>query len=202
MTQIRAAAPRVVVVIGSAFQARTPKNPFTWQERTDMIRQTLSAADQERTTFLPIRDYYDEEAWLQAVRTGVEALSGQRTSICLIGHFDAHGARFDARDERRVARINAELARFAGEHDKLRFAGVDLLFGADDVNVQGMYGFSHDEFPQCLLERLRFLERFFDVGDRVGVIFVRGGVGAADRYADRRRKRHAFESRKHMFDTA
>ena len=81
------AAPRVVVVIGSAFQARTPKNPFTWQERADMVRQSLSAADQERTTFLPIRDYYDEEKWLLAVRRGVESISGQSASICLIGHF-------------------------------------------------------------------------------------------------------------------
>lgn len=80
-------APRVVVVIGSAFQARTPKNPFTWQERADMIRQSLSAADQERTTFLPIRDFYDEEKWLHAVRRGVESISGQSASICLVGHF-------------------------------------------------------------------------------------------------------------------
>lgn len=80
-------APRMVVVIGSAFQARTPKNPFTWQERADMIRQCLSTADQERTTFLPIRDYYDEEKWLQAVRRDVASLSGQPSSICLLGHF-------------------------------------------------------------------------------------------------------------------
>ncbi|MBP7483785.1 MAG: bifunctional nicotinamide-nucleotide adenylyltransferase/Nudix hydroxylase [Aquabacterium sp.] len=80
-------APRVVLVIGSAFQARTPKNPFTWQERADVIRQTLSSEDQARTTFLPIRDYYDEEKWLQAVRSGVERLAAQRTGICVIGHF-------------------------------------------------------------------------------------------------------------------
>lgn len=87
LKQALEAAPRVVVVIGSAFQARTPKNPFTWQERADMIRQTLSDAELARTTFLPIRDYYDEEKWLQAVRNGVETLSGQHASICLIGHF-------------------------------------------------------------------------------------------------------------------
>lgn len=87
LKQALEAAPRVVVVIGSAFQARTPKNPFTWQERADMIRQTLSDAELARTTFLPIRDYYDEAKWQQAVRNGVETLSGQHASICLIGHF-------------------------------------------------------------------------------------------------------------------
>ena len=81
------AAPRVVVVIGSAFQARTPKNPFTWQERADMIRQSLSTADQERTSFLPIRDYYDEEKWVQAVRREVAPLADNCSSICLVGHF-------------------------------------------------------------------------------------------------------------------
>ena len=59
-------------------------------------------------------------------------------------YFDAHRARFDAGDQRRVARINTELARFAGQHHELRFAGVNLLFGANDVYVQGVYGFGHD----------------------------------------------------------
>ena len=30
LTRALAIAPRCVVVVGSAFQARTPKNPFTW----------------------------------------------------------------------------------------------------------------------------------------------------------------------------
>ena len=50
---------------------------------------------------------------------------------------DAHRARLDARDERRVARIDAELARFARQHDELRLAGEDALLGADDVDVDG-----------------------------------------------------------------
>ena len=40
-----AAAPLCIVVLGSAHQARTPKNPFTWQERAEMIRLALSEAD-------------------------------------------------------------------------------------------------------------------------------------------------------------
>ena len=44
-------APRCVVVLGSAHQARTPKNPWTWQERAEMIRLALSAADRDRVQF-------------------------------------------------------------------------------------------------------------------------------------------------------
>ncbi len=39
-------APHCVVVIGSAHQARTPKNPFTWAERAEMIRLALKPEDQ------------------------------------------------------------------------------------------------------------------------------------------------------------
>ncbi|HKX41495.1 MAG TPA: bifunctional nicotinamide-nucleotide adenylyltransferase/Nudix hydroxylase [Burkholderiaceae bacterium] len=92
-------APRCVVVIGSAFQARSPKNPFTWSERAEMIRQHLAAADRERVLFVPIRDYYDEARWTAAVRAGVaDVLAGARRGIdndtepaadeiALVGHF-------------------------------------------------------------------------------------------------------------------
>ena len=35
-------APQGILVIGSAHQARTPKNPFSWQERAEMVRLTLT----------------------------------------------------------------------------------------------------------------------------------------------------------------
>lgn len=92
LTQALALAPRCIVVIGSAFQARTPKNPFTWSERVEMIRLCLSEADRARVRFLPMRDHYDESRWAHAVREGVEALfvdaGGVRpTGVTLIGHF-------------------------------------------------------------------------------------------------------------------
>ena len=74
LQQALALAPRCVVVIGSAQQARTPKNPFTWAERADMIVQALAPPDRQRVQFLPMRDYYDEARWAAAVRTGVAAL--------------------------------------------------------------------------------------------------------------------------------
>ena len=62
------AAPRCVVVIGSAFQARTPKNPFTWTERAEMIRLALPEDQRERVRCVPMRDYYDEARWVASVR--------------------------------------------------------------------------------------------------------------------------------------
>lgn len=84
-------APQCVVVIGSAHQARTPKNPFTWAERAEMIRLALPEADRSRVRFLPVRDHYDEARWVRAVREGVAATAGAdrghgQPAVALVGH--------------------------------------------------------------------------------------------------------------------
>ncbi len=80
-------APTVVVVIGSAWQARTPRNPCTWQERAEMIRLALPDDARERVRFLPMRDYYDEARWVQAVQRGVRDLCGEAVRVALVGHY-------------------------------------------------------------------------------------------------------------------
>lgn len=87
-------AATVVVVLGSSFQARTPKNPFTWQERKAMIESALGSEKQGRVFFLPIADFYDENRWVHAVENGVQALLKQKIKpakaapkIALIAHF-------------------------------------------------------------------------------------------------------------------
>lgn len=83
-----ASAPQCVVVLGSAHQARTPRNPFTWQERAEMIRLALSEEERARVKFLPLRDYYDTQRWVQAVQAGVVRLAGLQASasVALVGH--------------------------------------------------------------------------------------------------------------------
>lgn len=82
-------AARVIVVIGSAFRSRNPQNPFTWQERRDMILSTLSERDTSRVHFLPVRDYFDDDSWNEAVKTGVRQLTEANacadTAITLVG---------------------------------------------------------------------------------------------------------------------
>ena len=80
-------APQVIIVVGSAWQARSPKNPFTWQEREAMLLGALPEADCGRVQVLPVRDYYNEAVWVQAVRRGVAEHTAPGARIALVGHF-------------------------------------------------------------------------------------------------------------------
>ena len=80
-------AQSVVVVIGSSFHARSPKNPFTWQERAAMIAGTLAESDRDRVSFIPVRDYYEDNRWASVVRGAVEKHIGSNKRVALIGHF-------------------------------------------------------------------------------------------------------------------
>lgn len=82
-----AQAQQVVVVLGSAHQARSPKNPFTWQERAAMVQASLTPAERARVHCIPVRDHYNEARWVEAVRAGVQALVPPGAAIALVGHF-------------------------------------------------------------------------------------------------------------------
>ena len=52
-----------------------------------MIGATLPADDRERIHFVPMRDYYDDGLWADAVRAAVEALGYAPSKTALIGYF-------------------------------------------------------------------------------------------------------------------
>ena len=79
-------ARRCLVVIGSAHQARSAKNPFTWEERAEMIRLSLPEADRARVKFLPVRDCYDPSRWVHTVQEGIAAAGQRGARVALVGH--------------------------------------------------------------------------------------------------------------------
>ena len=79
------AAPKVIVVIGSAWRARDARNPFTWQERQQQFEAVLAPDERSRVTFLPVRDYFDDEKWNAAVRAGVARVAQRTDSVTLVG---------------------------------------------------------------------------------------------------------------------
>ena len=78
----------LVIVLGSARAARTPKNPFTEVERRTMLVEALRevGVPLERLMFAHVRDLYGMDAWANAVRAAVARSTGGARDIVLVGH--------------------------------------------------------------------------------------------------------------------
>jgi bifunctional NMN adenylyltransferase/nudix hydrolase len=80
-------APRCAVLIGSAHNARSPRNPFTFTERMETIRLALAEDERSRVDFVAVRDAYDEKRWVANVQAAVARLAGSTAArIVLVGH--------------------------------------------------------------------------------------------------------------------
>ena len=144
-------APQVIVVIGSAWQARSPKNPFTWQEREAMLRAALPPADGARVQVLPVRDYYNEAVWVQAVRQGVARLTALGANIGLVGHFkDATSGYLSAFPSWQLIHIERQ-----GRIDATAIR--DAYFGATPATARAAVEPLADEIPKSTMATL---ERF------------------------------------------
>ncbi len=93
-----AESDRVVILIGSAHRPPCVRNPWSFREREDMIRSTLSAAENERVHVAPIMDAtYNDDLWIANVQKCVNGIvAGHHTQphrepkIGLIGHAKDH----------------------------------------------------------------------------------------------------------------
>ncbi|MFC6634405.1 bifunctional nicotinamide-nucleotide adenylyltransferase/Nudix hydroxylase [Microbulbifer taiwanensis] len=91
-------ADRLILLIGSSWQPRNPRNPWSHQEREQMVRACLSEEDNRRLLCLPLMDVpYNDEAWVRNVQSTVSGMvtahyttPHRRARIALIGHRKDH----------------------------------------------------------------------------------------------------------------
>lgn len=80
-------AKEVIVVVGSSFAARNIRNPFTFEERKQMIKAVYPS---DRVKVVPVCDYpYDDNKWVAAVQSVVYSAMSYTPDpirIGLIGH--------------------------------------------------------------------------------------------------------------------
>lgn len=86
-------AKEVIIVVGSSFAARNIRNPFTFEERKQMIEsayQYRSDIHPSRIKIVPVSDYpYDDNKWVSAVQSVVYSamrFTPDPVRIGLIGH--------------------------------------------------------------------------------------------------------------------
>lgn len=81
-------ADNVIMLIGSANLPRSLRNPFTVEERTQMIKGAYSDEAAARVHCVGLDDaLYNDTRWLQCVQTAVHSVTGDLSAdIALIGH--------------------------------------------------------------------------------------------------------------------
>jgi len=81
-----AMADTLIILIGSVDQPRSQKNPWSYKERRQMIRASLTQEQNSRVKIAALRDYHDDRQWVKAVQKRVKNMAQGRGSIVLIGH--------------------------------------------------------------------------------------------------------------------
>ncbi len=81
-------AKHLIVLVGSADEARSLRNPFTFDERQAMIKQSLPDEITNKVTLLPLPDYlYDDNGWVNKVTELVEdEVNDTAKTVALVGH--------------------------------------------------------------------------------------------------------------------
>jgi len=80
-------AHKLLILVGSSYQARTAKNPFTYDERRQMILENLDPTQVPYVTIRPVRDYpYNDPKWLAEVQNHVNILTAGKMKVGIIGY--------------------------------------------------------------------------------------------------------------------
>jgi bifunctional NMN adenylyltransferase/nudix hydrolase len=78
-------ADKLIILVGSATSSPNIRNPFSFEERKEMILANLLSYS-SKILIIPIRDYYySDPAWLAQVQKSVSVASNNSNSIALIG---------------------------------------------------------------------------------------------------------------------
>ena len=85
-----------IVLVGSAFSSREPKNPLTFQERRHLIEANFPASQRDRLVCLPVIDtLYNDQAWASQVRANVNMELRRRKitePVVLVGYDKDHSS--------------------------------------------------------------------------------------------------------------
>ena len=80
----------IILLLGSSEEARTPKNPFTFQERKKVIENIIDNNFSDtgiQFSILPIHDFvYDNQKWIAEVQNSISSITKLDDKIVLIGN--------------------------------------------------------------------------------------------------------------------
>lgn len=135
----------IIIALGSVQTQRSVKNPFFAFEREKMILDSFSIEDQQRIKFIHLIDLYNDEKWVNQVKTKVNQCLGQDKRVGLIGHFKDDTSYY--------------LALFS-EWQLVALDNLENALSATDIRIAYYQGNIH--FNDIPKGTLLFLENFID----------------------------------------
>lgn len=134
----------LIIVLGSDSQARTIKNPWSTEERIEMIRACLTQEENSKIEFAPTKDYlYTENLWIAAVQEKVNALTLGSTDVVLIGHKKGKQTAYLSQfPQWKFIETSMLASGVTGSHIR------DLYFSCDLIDIKRMV-------PETVLELLK-----------------------------------------------
>lgn len=88
-------ADRLIIVIGSSTSPRSLKNPWSFDQRAQMIQAALPMELVKRTTIVPLRDFlYSDTHWAVGLQNAVRRITKPNSTIKLFGHFKDDSSRY------------------------------------------------------------------------------------------------------------
>lgn len=88
MKQALQLAPKLLILVGSSNVAPDTRNPFTFEQRRDMILNAIDAEGLlDRVTVQPLPDFAAPNEWIERVQHLVSSATATiRPRVCLVGH--------------------------------------------------------------------------------------------------------------------
>lgn len=91
-------ANNIIIILGSHETSRSFRNPFTTQERIEIISSCFKSETLERIHFAPVHDHtYNEERWITGVQTAINSIIYKKFNpnpikIGLVGYNKDHSS--------------------------------------------------------------------------------------------------------------
>lgn len=81
-------AEKVIIIVGSANSSPTVKNPWSFDQRLEMIESCFSVEEQVRIAIEPVRDYYyNDHYWVTDIQNKTSQYIQPGDSVALLGNF-------------------------------------------------------------------------------------------------------------------
>jgi bifunctional NMN adenylyltransferase/nudix hydrolase len=160
-----AQSERLLILIGSANQPRTPKNPWTYDERVAMIKGALPPSVRDRVTFEPLRDRpYNEEQWLESVQRLIHRHRNGAKKVSLVGYTKDESSYYLKKFPQFAPHVEAPVKETINATDlrvayfKRKFMTAAPLYLPSNV-IDMLNDFEKTEAYQYILDEQKFLDQ-------------------------------------------